>query len=116
MRSERCLHARRSAAAVLAVAACLCFAGASHGRSARTVLAIHSGAGFSAANDALDAAIRDALVPGMKHPVDYFAEYLDNDRFGAAAAPALADYVREKYRGRRIDLVIAVTNESLRFV
>ena len=32
------------------------------------------------------------------------------------ASPALADYIRRKYRGRRIDLVIAMTNPALQFV
>ncbi len=40
----------------------------------------------------------------------------DSDRFGALASPALADYIRRKYRSRHIDLVIAITNDSLRFV
>ena len=50
-------------------------------------------------------------------PVDYYAEYLEADRFGTAeASAALAEYVRRKYRDRHIDLVIAITNDSLQFV
>ena len=54
---------------------------------------------------------------GRKVPIDYYAEYLEADRFGTAAASAsLAEYVRRKYRRRHIDLVIAMTNDSLQFV
>ena len=56
-------------------------------------------------------------MSGSEIPVDYYAEYLEADRFGSSAFAALAEYsVRRKYLRRRIDLVIAVTNDSLAFV
>ena len=64
----------------------------------------------------LDAAIRDVLVSGPEIPIDYYAEYLEADRFGQQASAALAEYIRRKYQRRRIDLVIAMTNDSLQFV
>ena len=50
-------------------------------------------------------------------PIDYFAEYLESDLFPEEqASAALEDYIHRKFQGRRIDLVIAVTDTSLRFV
>ncbi len=58
--------------------------------------------------------------PWRRHPeirLDYFAEYLETDKFvEEEASLVLRDYIDRKYRGRRIDVVIAVTDTSLRFV
>jgi len=85
--------------------------------SARTVLTIHSGAESFPANPVLDAGIRDRLVRVSGPPIDYFAEYLESDLFpGDEALLAFKDYLRRKYHGRRIDVVIAMTDTALRFV
>jgi signal transduction histidine kinase len=84
-------------------------------RPPRSVLTVHSGSVFFPPNPVLDAAIRDVLVTGPEIPIDYYAEYLEADRFGSSASVALAEYVRRKYLRRHIDLVIAVTNDSLAF-
>jgi len=85
-------------------------------RSPRNVLTVHSGSEFFPPNPVLDSAIRDVLLSNNEFRIDYFAEYLESDRFGASAAPELVDYIRRKYRSRHIDLVIAITNDSLRLV
>jgi signal transduction histidine kinase len=83
---------------------------------ARTVLTIHLGAESFPTNPVIDAAIREALLARATMPIDYFAEYLDEGAVSAnEVADALADYIRRKYRGRRIDVVIAITDQSLRF-
>ena len=42
---------------------------------------------------------------------------LESDAFAAdAVSLALADYIGQKYRGRRIDVVIAIADPALRFV
>lgn len=82
-----------------------------------TVLVIHSGSESYPANPILDAGIREALASRSDVAIDYFAEYLESDIFPAEEArSALTDYIRRKYRGRRIDLVIAMTDTGLRFV
>jgi len=82
-----------------------------------TVLVIHSGSESYPANPLLDAGIREALASRSDVAIDYFAEYLESDIFPAEeATSALTDYIRRKYRGRRIDLVIAMTDTGLRFV
>jgi signal transduction histidine kinase len=86
-------------------------------RPARTVLTIHTGAEDFPANPVLDAAIQEALGSRPDAPVTYFAEYVESEQFGEQlASRSLAGYIREKYRGRRIDVVIAVTNTSLQLI
>lgn len=112
------MHAR----VVLALAAMLCTPAlhASTGtrlETLRNVLVIHSGAESFPANPILDAGIREALASQSDVPIDYYAEYLESDLFpGEQASLAFLDYVRRKYHGRRIDLVIAMTRPGLRFV
>ncbi len=82
----------------------------------KTVLTIHSGTEDFFTNPVLDAGIRETLGSRPDLALDYFAEYLESDRFGAEeASTALADYISRKYRGRRIDVVIAFTHLSLQF-
>ena len=83
----------------------------------RNVLVIHAGAESFPANPLLDAGIREALAAHPDLPIDYFTEYLESDFFpGEQATLAFVDYVRRKYEGRRLDLVIAMTGAGLRFV
>ena len=83
----------------------------------RSVLTIHTGTEDFPANPILDAAIRRALASPPALPIAYFAEYLEVERFGEQhAGLALAEFVRLKYRGRPIDVVIAITSTALRFV
>ena len=77
------------------------------------VLTIHSGSQFFPANPVLDEAIREVLMSRADIPVDYYTEYIETDRFGPLASASLADYVRRKYEGRQIDVVIAMTNYAL---
>ena len=81
----------------------------------RTVLTIHLGAVSFPSNPILDEGIRQVLA--SRSDVDYFTEYLDSERFAAdEASQALSDYIRSKYRGRKIDLVIAMSDSVRRFV
>jgi signal transduction histidine kinase len=83
----------------------------------RTVLTIHSGTEDFFTNPVLDAGMREGLALRPDVPIEYFAEYLETEVFGATtASEAMRDYISRKYRGRRIDLVIAMTNQSLDFV
>ena len=50
-------------------------------------------------------------------PIDYFAEYLESDRFPSEEATlALCDYIAGKFQGRRIDVVLAGDVAALQFV
>ena len=84
----------------------------------RTVVAIYWGTEANPSNITFDQAIREVLLQDSGPPVDYFAEYLESDRFPEeVAAVALRDYLLQKYRDRRPpDVVIAVTEPALQFV
>ena len=50
-------------------------------------------------------------------PVNYYAEYLESETFPSELATlALRDYIRRKFDGRRIDVVVADTTPALQFV
>jgi signal transduction histidine kinase len=84
--------------------------------SVKTVLTIHSGAENYPSNPLLDAGIHEAIELRSDLPIDYFAEYLEANLFpGDSATQAFRDYIRRKYEGRRIDVVIAITAVSLEF-
>jgi signal transduction histidine kinase len=116
------MQVQMRARVVLALAATLCactpaVSAAAQSASPRTVLTIHSGAEDFPVNPILDAAVRERLLAGSDVPIDYFAEYLESDLFpDEEALLAFKDYVKRKYHGRRIDLVIAMTDTSLQFV
>src|SRR5262245_60172128 len=105
---------------VLALAAGVACAWTSDARSAdrvaRTVLTIHQGAPSFPSNPVIDTAVREALLARATMPIDYFTEYREVDSLPPAQADApFAEYVGWKYRDRRIDVVIAVTDTSLQF-
>jgi len=82
-----------------------------------TVLAIHWGAEDFVSAPVVNAAIRRALTSDPNIPIDYFVEYLESDVFDPGiASDSLAEYIRSKYQGRRIDVVVAVADAALRFV
>jgi signal transduction histidine kinase/ABC-type uncharacterized transport system substrate-binding protein len=110
---------RTTPVALSAIVVSLCIGASAwaQSRPARTVLTIHTGAEDFPPNPVLDAAIRESLSSTPDAPIMYFAEYLENEQFGEEHAPeALAAYIRDKYRGRRIDVVIAITSSALQLV
>ena len=65
----------------------------------------------------MNASIERVLQSDPNLPIDSFVEHLESDLFPAEmASAALADYIRQKYRGRRIDVVIAIADPALQFV
>jgi len=85
------------------------------GSSPRTVLTVYWSSESFPGTHELDGFIQDALRSGGDR-IDYFAEYLESDRFpGEEASAAFREYIRRKYQGRRIDLVIAVPDVALEF-
>ena len=107
---------------VLALAATLCAPALHTSASAqvvspRSVLVIHSGAESFPSNPILDAGIRETLALRSDLSIDYYTEYLESDRFPEERVSlAFTDYLRRKYEGRKMDLVIAMTSAGLRFV
>src|SRR5262245_24293309 len=105
------------AALALVAPAWICPAASAQPRSSRTVLAVHWSSEDYPSTPIVDAAIRKVLLSRDDAPVDYFTEYLESDRFPQEDATlAFRDYLRRKYRGRRIDAVLAITDPALQFV
>ena len=87
------------------------------GQPAQTVLVIFSGPESHPSNLALDESIRHALAAPPEIRIDYFAEYLDTDPVPPdQSARELAEFLAMKFQGRRIDVVVAITDAALRFV
>src|SRR5687767_1740817 len=74
----------------------------------RSVLTIHWGPEDYPGTAPVDAAIREVLQSPGESAVHYYAEYLEAEEFPSETALlAFRDYVREKFAGRRLDVVIA---------
>jgi len=81
----------------------------------RTVLTLYWSSESYPGTQKLDSIIQETLQSRAEH-IDYFAEYLESDRFPEEqASVALRDYIQQKFRGRRIDVVIAITGPALTF-
>ena len=64
----------------------------------------------------LDRSLRATLDAGAGDRIHVYTEFMDRSRFpGEHHEERLRDFFREKYRGRTIDLVIAVMKPSLDF-
>ena len=65
----------------------------------------------------LDQELHAALESSASGPVQYYSEYLDTNQFpGENQALILRDYLRRKYAGVAIDVLIAITNPPLDFL
>ena len=79
----------------------------------RSVLILHWYGKDFPGNDDFERAFKEAV----NGPVDYFAEFLEEDRFpGKDHARLLHDYLRQKYANRKLDVVVAVTDAPLRLL
>jgi signal transduction histidine kinase len=104
------------AAASFAGSLSVCAAVSAQESSVRTVLALYLGEEEFPTNPVSQRALVEALTSRPDIRVDYFGEFLESERFSdEIASQSLHDYIRAKYRGRRIDLVIAMTDSVLQF-
>jgi signal transduction histidine kinase/ABC-type uncharacterized transport system substrate-binding protein len=86
-------------------------------RWSRTALTVQFGPVDSVNNVSVRSAIDQALQSRSELPVESYAEFLRSDRLSEEEASiALRDYIRTKYRGRSIDVVIADNTLTLQFV
>jgi signal transduction histidine kinase len=109
LRRWRCL-------AVLALCASLGLAPTADAQNPiKRVLVIHGGTESFPSNVRFDAALRESLSSDPIVEVDYHAEFLETEAFGALADTTLRDYIATKFRGRRFDTVVANTRPALDF-
>ena len=83
----------------------------------RAVVVLYSFSREVAGLHELSVAVNDGIRKGSPIPVDLYGEYTGLDRFsGEAYADALQAMLREKYRSRKIDLLVLVGPTALDFV
>ncbi len=83
----------------------------------RTVVVLHSISQEVAGLRELAVALTDGLQRGSPDPLDIYSEYTGLDRFsGTAYEDALLALYREKYRNRKVDLLVVVGPDALDFV
>jgi signal transduction histidine kinase len=58
--------------------------------------------------------LRLTMRNDVARPVEFYQEYLDLERF-PDFAPRLVDYFDDKYRGYRVDVILAIGSAALRF-
>ncbi len=81
------------------------------------VLVLYSNERLLPANVVADEAIRTTFTAGTNGATEFYSEFLDVDRFpGAAQLDHARDLLREKYRVRPPDLVIAGGDSALAFL
>jgi len=85
--------------------------------SRRTVVVLYSISQDVAGLHELSVALTDGLQRGSPDPLDIYSEYTGLDRFtGTAYEDALLALYREKYRTRKVDLLVVVGPDALDFV
>jgi PAS domain S-box-containing protein len=83
----------------------------------RRVLVLYSDERLLPANIVLDEAIRTTFASDSSDRIEFHSEFLDVTRFpGEAQLARQRDFLRDRYRERSPDLVIAVADPALRFV
>ena len=69
------------------------------------------------ANIQFDQSFQKALQSAPAGSVEYYAEYLETNRFRGETAPlALRDYLRQKYAEHPVDVVVALPDTPLNFL
>jgi PAS domain S-box-containing protein len=72
--------------------------------------------GYSS-NDTFDRTLQDALQSVAPEGIEYYSEYLETNRFpGDDQARILSEYMRQKYAGRRPDVIISGVSATLAFL
>ena len=84
--------------------------------SAKSVLVLYGERGDLPAIGAVEDNLREVFHASRRPPVELFSEYLDFTRFsGDQQETAMVRYLKERYSGRRIDVVVPVAGSALEF-
>lgn len=84
-------------------------------RPIKRVLMIHGGPEAFPGNVRFEEIIRPVLFSHPAIEVEYYAEYLESQEFGAVADSALRDYIHAKFRDRPLDAVLLNTAPAVEF-
>src|SRR5262249_40281551 len=93
-------------------------AGAAEGPAQpKRVLALYWSGKDSPSNIVLDKSIKTVFQSAPAGSIEYYAEYLEDNRFpGESQSLLLRNYLSQKYADRRIDVIIALSSASLNFL
>jgi PAS domain S-box-containing protein len=81
------------------------------------VLVMHWYGREDASNDEFDRTLQAALNASAPEGVEYYSEYLETNKFpGEDQARLLSQYLRQKYAGMRLDVIISGVSETLAFL
>jgi signal transduction histidine kinase len=85
--------------------------------STKQVLVLYSTSHDAPMADAGDSELPRLLQQGLEEGVTYYSEYIDQGRFpDREYQAALSDFLRVKYRGLQIDIIIAIQAAAIEFV
>ncbi|HEY7289136.1 MAG TPA: PAS domain-containing protein [Vicinamibacterales bacterium] len=85
--------------------------------AARRILVVHQYSMDMPFRTAFDPAFQRALRSAISGPLEIYSEALETYRFSDASHGALMErYFREKYKGLKLDVVVAVYDTALQFV
>jgi signal transduction histidine kinase len=115
--SADALRARRAmAAAAIALIATLLYCGAGTAAAPDGILIIHSNQRPTLAAIVIEDTMRKAVPELLKRPVEIYSEYLDIERTPMEGyADAQAEFLRMKYAGRNIRVIVAAAPDAVRF-
>ena len=86
-------------------------------RSQKRVIALHGTGRDAEGTETIDRELRRNLYRGLGGALDYYSEYFDSGRFpDEQYLAAFAEFLRQKYSGRRFDLVVTADNVGREFL
>lgn len=87
------------------------------GKDTKRILVLYSQEKGHPAHDLTEKGIRAAFLSNSSFDVQFYTEYLDVGRFqGPSHAAIVADYLRRKYSGVKIDVIISVYPSAADFL
>src|SRR5262245_1447468 len=114
---------RRSVCAVALLQFSIASAGAQPGSipashsAQKSVLVLHTFGRLMPFRTAFDAGFESALQTLAPHGVDFFSESLDASHFPSEQhAAVMLEYLRGRYAGKRVDVVVAVLDPAFEFL
>lgn len=86
-------------------------------KETKRVLILYSQEKWHPAHELTDQGIREVFGANAEFDVEVNAEHLDSARFPSSTYwPVMADFLRQKYAGKKIDVIITVYEEALLFM
>ena len=83
----------------------------------KQVLVLYSTSHDAPMADAGDSELPRILQQGLEEGVAYYSEYIDQGRFpDPEYQAALSDFLRVKYKGRQVDVIIAIQPAAVEFI